>query len=55
VINSRHEFATGDRAAHAQQAGFTHTEDAALSKLVLPPELEAVVHVFVRRAGSAAP
>ena len=48
-------LAVGDRAAYAEQAAFTHTEDAALSKRALPLDLEAVVHVFERRAGSAAP
>jgi hypothetical protein len=51
VISSRHAFASGDWAAYEQQTGFAFAEDKALSRLVLPPELEAAVYVFRRRPG----
>jgi hypothetical protein len=48
VIGSRHRFATGNWDAYEQQSAFTLTEDEQLSKLVLPPELDAAVYVFRR-------
>jgi hypothetical protein len=51
VINSRHRFASGDWAAYEEQTGFEFAEDPALTRLVLPPELEAAVYVFRRRVG----
>jgi hypothetical protein len=50
VIGSRHRFATGNWDAYEQQTGFELEEDAKLSRLVLPPELDAAVYVFRRRA-----
>lgn len=53
VVSSRHRFASGDWAAYERQRGFDFAEDPDLSRLVLPPELEAAVYVFRRRtAGS---
>ena len=49
AINSGLEVGSGNRAAYAQQTEFELTEEPALSRLVLPPELGAVVHVFRRR------
>jgi len=49
VIASQHQFASGDWTAYDQQTEFTMTHDPALSRLVLPPELEAAVYVFRRR------
>jgi hypothetical protein len=49
VVGSRHHFATGDRAAYERPTGFTGGEGVALSKLVLPPELDPEVLVFRRR------
>ena len=49
VIASQHRFASGDWPAYGQQTEFTMTHDPALSRLVLPPELEAAVYVFRRR------
>jgi hypothetical protein len=49
VIGSRHRFASGDWQAYEQQTEFELAEDPRLSRLVLPPELEAVVLVFRRR------
>jgi hypothetical protein len=48
LIASRHEFAAGNWVDYEQQAEFTFAEDAELSRLVLPPELEAAVYVFQR-------
>jgi hypothetical protein len=50
VIGSRHRFATGDWDVYEQQTAFERETDETLSRLVLPPELDAAVHVF-RRAG----
>jgi hypothetical protein len=48
VIASRHRFASADWDAYEQQTDFAFSEDATLSRLVLPPELEAAVYVFRR-------
>lgn len=48
VIASRHEFASGDWDAYRRQTGFTYAEAPELSRLVLPPELDCGVYVFVR-------
>jgi hypothetical protein len=48
LIASRHEFAAGNFVAYEQQNEFTFAEDPELSRLVLPPELEATVYVFER-------
>jgi hypothetical protein len=48
LIASRHEFAAGNFVAYEQQGDFTFAEDPGLSRLVLPPELEAAVYVFER-------
>ncbi|HEU5111349.1 MAG TPA: hypothetical protein VFT95_22640, partial [Micromonosporaceae bacterium] len=49
VIGSRHERGAGDWAAYRRQTEFAMEHDAALSALVLPPELEPAVYVFRRR------
>jgi hypothetical protein len=46
VISSRHTFASGDWAAYEAQTDFEFAEDPALTRLVLPPELDAAVYVF---------
>jgi hypothetical protein len=48
LIASRHEFAAGNWVDYEQQTEFTFAEDPQLSRLVLPPELEAAVYVFER-------
>jgi hypothetical protein len=48
MIGSRHRFATGNWDAYEQQTAFELAEDESLSKLVLPPELDAAVYVFRR-------
>jgi hypothetical protein len=48
VIGSRHQFASGNWASYREQTTFTYAEAPELSKLVLPPELEAAVYVFTR-------
>lgn len=50
VIGSRHHFAAGNWRAYEEQTGFSYAEDPELSKLVLPPELDAAVYVFRRLA-----
>lgn len=50
VIASQHDFAAGNWAAYREQTRFTFAEDPALSRLVLPPELEPAVYVFRRHA-----
>ena len=53
VIASQHAFASGNWNAYSSQTGFDYTEDAALGRLVLPPELEGAVYVFRRRSNGA--
>ena len=48
VISSRHRFASGDWDAYEEQSDFEFAEDPALTRLVLPPELDAAVYVFRR-------
>ncbi len=50
MIGSRHEWAAGNWDAYREQSAFTWVQDEALSRLVLPPELEAAVYVFRRRS-----
>ena len=52
MIGSRHAFAAGNWEAYAGQTAFAYAEEPALSRLVLPPELDAAVYVF-RRTGGA--
>lgn len=52
AINSGLELGSGNRQAYARQTRFDVAEEPALSRLVLPPELGAVVHVFRRRPGA---
>jgi hypothetical protein len=49
VISSRHQFASGNWADYNQQSVFDFAEDTELSRLVLPPELDAGVYVFRRK------
>ena len=48
VIGSRHEFAAGAWGVYEQQPAFAFAEEPSLSRLVLPPELDAAVYVFRR-------
>jgi hypothetical protein len=48
VIGSRHQFAAGAWEAYEQQTAFEFAEEPSLSRLVLPPELDAAVYVFRR-------
>lgn len=52
VINAGLELGSGNRVEYRRQTDFELTEEPALSRLVLPPELEAVVHVFRRTTTS---
>jgi hypothetical protein len=49
VIGSRHHFAAGNWATYERQTDFEYQEEPDLSRLVLPPELDAAVYVFQRR------
>jgi hypothetical protein len=48
LIASSHRFATGNWESYESQSDFMFSEDAKLSRLVLPPELDAAVYVFRR-------
>jgi hypothetical protein len=48
VIGSRHRFAAGNWDTYASQSTFEFKEDKRLCRLVLPPELDAVVYIFKR-------
>ncbi|MFZ4790078.1 MAG: SAM-dependent methyltransferase [Candidatus Competibacteraceae bacterium] len=50
VISSRHRFAAGNWTDYQAQSAFTIEEDQTLSRLVLPPELDAAVYRFQRRS-----
>jgi hypothetical protein len=50
VIGSRHQFAFGNWKDYKLQSAFELQEDKRLGALVLPPELEAAVFVFSRKA-----
>ncbi|MDD2734384.1 MAG: hypothetical protein PHF56_10625 [Desulfuromonadaceae bacterium] len=49
VISSRHRFAAGNWEEYHAQSAFEFAEDTRLSRLVLPPELDAAVYVFRRK------
>lgn len=49
VVSSRHRFAAGNWDDYQQQSAFEYEEDEALSRLVLPPELDAAVYIFRRK------
>ncbi len=49
VVSSRHRFAAGNWDDYQQQSAFEREEDEALSRLVLPPELDAAVYIFRRK------
>ncbi|HIJ86101.1 MAG TPA: SAM-dependent methyltransferase [Desulfuromonadales bacterium] len=51
VISSRHRFAAGNWDDYNAQSTFEIAEDARLSRLVLPPELDAAVYIFRRKTG----
>jgi hypothetical protein len=55
VVTTRHRFAAGDWKAYQAQEAFDWEEDRALSRLVLPPELDPAVLVFRRRTVAPAP
>jgi hypothetical protein len=49
VISSRNQFAAGNWEDYGQQSTFDFEEDRELSRLVLPPELDAGVYFFRRK------
>ncbi len=54
VISSRHQFAAGNWGDYSQQSTFSFEEAPELSRLVLPPELDAGVYLFERKPASDA-
>ena len=50
IISSRHQFASGNWDEYRQQSTFSFEEDKSLSRLVLPPELDAAVYIFRRKS-----
>ncbi len=49
VISSRCQFASGNWDDYRHQTTFTFEENKTLSRLVLPPELDAAVYIFRRK------
>lgn len=49
VIGSRHRFAAGNWDVYQQQTEFSFAEEQELSRLVVPPELDAAVYAFRRK------
>ena len=49
VISSHHRHAAGNWGDYRQQTAFSFDEDTQLSRLVLPPELDARVYLFRRK------
>jgi len=49
LITSRHRHAAGNWDSYREQQLFDMREDTGLSRLVLPPELDAVVYLFTRK------
>jgi hypothetical protein len=49
VVGSRHRFAVGNWESYENQDAFDFSLDEELTRLVLPPELDAAVYVFERR------
>jgi len=49
MIGSRHQFAAGNWEVYKNQTAFSFEEVPRLSRLVLPPELDAAVYIFNRR------
>jgi hypothetical protein len=52
VIGSRHRFAAGNWNDYQEQTAFNSEEMPTLSRLVLPPELDAAVYLFRRKGVS---
>jgi hypothetical protein len=50
AIGSVNAYASGDRAAYGEAAGFTMTDDSVLARLLLPREIGHAVYVFRRSA-----
>lgn len=49
VIGSRHRFAAGNWHDYNMQSAFDFAEHEQMSRLVLPPELDAAVYIFRRK------
>jgi len=50
LITSRHQYAAGNWDAYREQQLFAMEENSSLSRLVLPPEIDAVVYLFTRKS-----
>ena len=48
LIGGRHRFAAGNWKTGEEQTTFTGSEDAGLSALVLPPDIDPAVYVLRR-------
>ncbi len=55
LITSRHQHAAGDWDAYREQQMFAMQEDTGLSRLVLPPEIDAGVYLFTRKPAVSHP
>ena len=51
VLTTRHRFAAGDWEAYQHPGGFELTDDRALARLLVPPEIDPAVLIF-RRGGA---
>ncbi len=49
LITSRHQYAAGNWDAYREQSLFTMQENSDMSRIVLPPEIDAVVYLFTRK------
>lgn len=49
LITSRHRHAAGNWDVYRQQQFFTLREEPSLSRMVLPPEIDAAVYLFTRK------
>jgi hypothetical protein len=49
LVTSEHQYAAGNWDAYREQQLFTMRQDPVLSRLVLPPEIDAAVYLFTRK------
>lgn len=54
LLTSRHAYAAGNPAAYTAQTGFDVDHDPALSRLILPDNVDGAVYLFRRRPGPPA-
>jgi hypothetical protein len=53
VITTKHKFAAGNWETYESQSAFTMQADEALSRLILPPEIDPVLLVFRRKPAAS--